>query len=115
MHKDTIAKYDKNLNTILESGASTAVIFGKSWLLHVSDILKVRPEENLELIHDSIAYLRQHGLEVIFDAEHFYQGFLNNSSYAKKVIESAIDAGSRCIVLADTNGGTPPSVVEKVT
>ena len=115
MHKDTIAKYDKNLNAILESGASTAVIFGKSWLLHVSDVLKVRPEENLALIHDSIAYLRQHGLEVIFDAEHFYRGFLNNSSYAKKVIESAIDAGSRCIVLADTNGGTPPSVVEKVT
>jgi 2-isopropylmalate synthase len=113
--KDTKPSSDPSLNSILDSEVKTAVLFGKSWLLHVKDILKVTPEENLSMIYDSVEYLRAHGLEVIFDAEHFYKGFATNKEYALKVLETARSAGSRAVVLCDTNGGTPPNVFYSVT
>ena len=114
-HKDKTPKGDSNLNSILDSGAGVAVLFGKSWLLHVNNVLKVSKEKNLELIHDSVNYLKSHGMEVIFDAEHFYQGFIDDSDYATSVLETARAAGSRTIVLADTNGGTPPNKIYEIT
>jgi 2-isopropylmalate synthase len=106
---------DKSLDEILASGVGTAVIFGKSWKLHVSDVLKVSDEENLNMIYDTVSYLVSHGLEVIYDAEHFYQGFLSDKEYALRSLKSAEDAGSATIVLADTNGGTIPSAVSAIT
>ncbi len=115
LHKDRKADEDSNLNSLIESGADVAVIFGKSWLLHVKSILKVSEQKNLDLIHDSVAYLRAHGLKVIFDAEHFYQGYLDNKDYALSVLKAAKEAGSDTLVLADTNGGTLPNEVYRIT
>lgn len=91
---------------LLDAGVKTAVIFGKSWDLHVKDVLKTTLEENLNMITDSIEYLRTNGLNVIYDAEHFFDGFKNNTDYALAAISAAADAGAQTIVLCDTNGGT---------
>lgn len=115
LHKDKTADKDSNLNEIINSGVDVAVIFGKSWLLHVDNVLKVPKEKNLELISTSVSYLKSHGLKVIFDAEHFYQGFLDSRDYALSVLKTAKEAGSEVLVLADTNGGTPPNKVYEIT
>ncbi len=96
---------DYNLNAIVKSGADTATIFGKTWILHIEKQLKISPEENLELIGESIRYLKKHLKEVIFDAEHFFDGYKDNMEYALKVLKAALDAGADFIVLCDTNGG----------
>ncbi|MFV1951930.1 MAG: citramalate synthase [Nitrospinota bacterium] len=109
---------DPNIRAILESKAEVATIFGKTWDLHVRDALKISMEENLELIYDSLAYLKSNLSEVIFDAEHFFDGFKRNPEYAMKTLKKAEDAGADCIVLCDTNGGTMPhemvSIFEKI-
>ncbi len=115
MHKDKKASEDQNLNSIIDSGVGVATIFGKSWLLHVNNILKVNKQDNLDLVYDSVDYLRKHGLKVIFDAEHFYQGYLDNRDYAISVLKAAKDAGSDTLVLADTNGGTLPQDIYRIT
>ena len=115
LHKDRRAAEDPNLNSIVDSGAEAASIFGKSWLLHVNNILKVSKQKNLELIHDSVTYLRERGMKVIFDAEHFYQGYLDDRDYAMSVLSTAKDAGSDTLVLADTNGGTLPGEICRIT
>ncbi|MEM1608713.1 MAG: citramalate synthase, partial [Ignisphaera sp.] len=86
----------------------TAVIFGKSWTLHVFEVLRASKEENLDMIYDTIDYLKRHGIEVIFDAEHFFQGFKEDPEYAMSVLKVAEEAGARVLVLADTNGGMMP-------
>ncbi len=113
--KDTRAEKDPTLNSILEADVNTAVIFGKSWTLHATDVLKISKEDNLNLIAESIEYLKQHGLYVIFDAEHFYQGFLEDKEYAMQVIKTAEEAKADVIALADTNGGTTPDKVYDIT
>ena len=91
-------------------------IFGKSWDIHVRDVLKISLEDNLRLIEDSLRYLKAHVAEVFFDAEHFFDGFKANREYALKVLQHAAAAGADCIVLCDTNGGTlPHDVREMVT
>jgi 2-isopropylmalate synthase len=99
---------DKTLNDLLATGTPTVTIFGKSWDLHVIDVLKVSLAENLELIEDSVAYLKQNGREVIYDAEHFFDGYLANPQYALETIKAAVRGGALTIVLCDTNGGTLP-------
>ena len=106
---------DQNLNAIIDSNVSMAAIFGKSWDLHVTRILKTSLEENLSMVLSSIEYLRQHGLEVIFDAEHFFDGYKENREYALKVLKAAEEAGARTIVLCDTNGGCLPHEVYEIT
>ncbi len=113
--KSAKAKDDANLNSIIESGAGTAVIFGKAWQLHVKDVLGISNEENLDLISESIEYLRSNGLEVIFDAEHFYKGYADNREYALEVLNAAAKAGAIRVVLCDTTGSTPPQTVYSVT
>lgn len=97
---------DVNLNAIIKSDVKIATIFGKSWDLHVKSILNTTLDENLNMVYDSIQYLKNHGLKVFFDAEHFYDGFKNNKGYAISVLRTAIEAGADLIVLCDTNGGT---------
>jgi 2-isopropylmalate synthase len=104
--KNTPPGRDGGLNRILESEVKTAVIFGKSWTLHIEAVLRTSREENLRMVAETIEYLREHGLEVIFDAEHFFDGFRENPEYALQVLEAAQEAGARTLVLCDTNGGT---------
>lgn len=109
--KELRAEQDPNLQAILESGVDVAVIFGKSWILHVREILRITPEENIQVITDSISYLRDHGLRVIFDAEHFFQGFYEDKDYAISVVKEASQAGASVVALADTNGSMLPHQV----
>ena len=109
------ADEDPSLKAIARSGAEVAVVFGKTWILHVDQVLKVSRQENLDLIHDSLSYLKSLGLKVIFDAEHFYQGFGADREYALEALKVAEEAKVDVITLADTNGGTLPSRVYEVT
>lgn len=93
----------------------TVTIFGKSWDLHVISVLNTTLEENLNMIFDSISYLKEHGLRVFFDAEHFYDGFKNNKDYAINVLKTAIEAKADVIILCDTNGGTLPHEFLEIT
>ncbi|MGC9105478.1 MAG: citramalate synthase [Thermoprotei archaeon] len=113
--KDLPAKEDPNLNSILKADVPAAVLFGKSWTLHVTDVLKATKEENLDIVYDSVNYLKSHGLTVIFDAEHFYQGYSEDPEYALSVVKTAEEAGADVIALADTNGGTLPHKVYEIT
>jgi 2-isopropylmalate synthase len=102
---------DENLREIVSTGAPVATIFGKTWDLHVTDALRVPLKKNIEMIEDSIAYLRSQGLEVIYDAEHFFDGYRTNPTYAIETLLAAQRGGAECIVLCDTNGGTLPHEV----
>lgn len=113
--KGVKSKDDSNLSAILKSGAEVAVIFGKSWTLHVHEVLRVSKEENLNIIHDSVSFLKSSGLEVIFDAEHFFQGFFHHKEYALSALKTAEEAHADVIVLCDTNGGTLPNQIFEAT
>ena len=95
-----------NITALLRAETPTVTIFGKTWDLHISEILNVSLNENLDMINESVKYLKSKGKEVIFDAEHFFDGYKNNPGYARKVLETALRAGADMIVLCDTNGGT---------
>ncbi|ULL14662.1 citramalate synthase [Paenibacillus sp. H1-7] len=112
--KDTLPENDMNLNRILEVGVPVATIFGKSWDFHVHQAIQTTLEENLAMIYDSVKYLKSHGLEVIYDAEHFFDGYKNNSEYALQTIKKAEEAGADWIVLCDTNGGSLPHEVTQI-
>lgn len=117
------AKYpvekDPNIRALLGSETKVVCIFGKSWNLHVKVALGVSLEKNLELIEDSVSYLKKKKKEVIYDAEHFFDGYKDNPSYALKTLKVAQEAGADWIVLCDTNGGTLPQelikIIRKVT
>jgi 2-isopropylmalate synthase len=106
---------DANLQTLLEAATPVVTIFGKSWLFHVHEVLRVTPDENLDMVGSSCAFLRDHQREVIFDAEHFFDGYADSPDYALAVLRRAAASGAGTIVLCDTNGGTLPHVIEKVT
>jgi len=97
---------DHHLKALIGSGAAVTTIFGKSWDLHVTQVMETRLEENLAMIRDTVSFLRQNGREVIYDAEHFFDGFRRNRDYALATIAAAAEAGADVIVLCDTNGGT---------
>ena len=108
------AEDDLNLQMLIRSGTDTVTIFGKSWILHVKNVLKTTPEENLKMISDSITFLKTKVTEVFYDAEHFFDGYKNNPDYAIKTLKEAQDAGANLIVLCDTNGGTMPDEVKNI-
>ncbi len=105
---------DDNLLALLDSGTSTVTIFGKSWELHVEEVMNNTLDENLAMIHDSVKFLKWNKREVIYDAEHFFDGYLNNREYALQTLTAAIEAGADYIVLCDTNGGTLPFELEAI-
>ncbi len=105
------ASDDVNLKALVASKTPTVTIFGKSWDLHVTDIIKTTLEENLNMISDSVAFLKKHKIEVFYDAEHFFDGYKNNPEYALKTVLAAQKAGADCIIFCDTNGGTLPEEV----
>ncbi len=106
---------DGNLQAILDAGTDTVCIFGKTWTLHVSDALGISKDENLSLIRSSVAHLRAHDRRVIYDAEHFFDGYAEDADYALATLQAAVEAGADTIVLCDTNGGTLPHDIERVT
>ena len=108
------ASDDANLNFLIESGTEVITIFGKSWDLHVTKVFGVSLEENLKMIDDSVRYLRSKKKRVVYDAEHFFDGYKANPAYALKAIGAAAAAGAETIVLCDTNGGTMPSEVAQI-
>jgi 2-isopropylmalate synthase len=105
---------DANLRALLESGAPVVTIFGKSWTLHVEEIMGNTREENLAMIADSITWLKAAGREVIYDAEHFFDGYEQDAAYALRTLEAAYRSGADAIVLCDTNGGTLPFRVARI-
>ncbi len=111
---DRTCETDENIQMLVQAETPVITIFGKSWDLHVEKALKIPLEENLELIYDSISYLKKHADVVFYDAEHFFDGYKNNPEYALKTIKAAEEAGADCIVLADTNGGTLPFEIEEI-
>lgn len=96
---------DPILKPLVESGAPVLTIFGKSWDLHVTDVLRTTLEENLRMIRESIAFLKRNCEEVVYDAEHFFDGYKANPEYALATLKAAEAGGADCIVLCDTNGG----------
>ena len=99
---------DPILRNLLEAETPTVTIFGKTWDFHVREVLRITLEENLALIEDSVAFLKAHGREVFYDAEHFYDGYRANPEYALATIGAAIRGGADMVILCDTNGGTLP-------
>jgi 2-isopropylmalate synthase len=99
---------DANIKALLDAQTPVVTIFGKTWLLHVREALQITEDENLELIADSVSYLKSRGKEVVYDAEHFFDGMKNDSAYAIKTLLAAEHSGADVIVLCDTNGGTMP-------
>ncbi|WP_338833355.1 (R)-citramalate synthase [Moorella humiferrea] len=108
------ADSDPNLLAIKEAGVKTAALFGKSWDLHVTAALETTLEENLAMIADSVAFLVAAGMEVIYDAEHFFDGFKANPDYALATLKAAAAAGAGWVVLCDTNGGCLPDEVAAI-
>jgi 2-isopropylmalate synthase len=106
------ASADRNLLLILRADTPVACIVGKTWDMHVREALRIPLEENLAILYDTIAYLKKHVDEVIFDAEHFFDGYHFNREYALSCLKSVEDAGVDLICLCDTNGGRLPHEVE---
>ncbi len=102
---------DGNVKALLEAGTKTVTIFGKSWDFHVTEVFKTSLKENLAMIRDTVDYLKSKKLEVIYDAEHYFDGFRENPEYAIKTIREAVTAGADMVVLCDTNGGSIPHQV----
>ncbi len=112
---DVNACDDEELVTLAECPTEWVAIFGKTWDLHVTDVLRTDLKENLRMIKDSIEFLKSKGKKVIFDAEHFFDGFNSNRTYAMRAVKTAIEGGADWIVLCDTNGGSLPELVGKAT
>lgn len=108
---DSSVADDASLGAILTCKTRAATLVGKSWDLHVTQVLGCSLDENLAICADSVRYLREHGLETFFDAEHFFDGYKANPQYAMKVLDAAAEAGASGLVLCDTNGGCTPDQV----
>lgn len=105
---------DPGLNALVNSGAKYACIVGKTWDFHMKHALGVSETENSKMIADSVAYLKKKGIEVQFDAEHFFDGFKANKKVALNAIKAAYEAGARWVILCDTNGGTLPHEIDAI-
>ncbi len=112
---DTTAETDKGLKAVLDAESPVVTIVAKSWDYHVTRVIRTDLEENLRMVDDSVAFLKKAGREVIFDAEHFFDGCRSNPEYARRVVHVAAQAGADCIVLCDTNGGTLTDEVARAT
>lgn len=106
---------DANLKSLISAETDAVAIFGKSWDFHVKEVLKTSEDENLSMIYETIYYLKKLGKYVVFDAEHFFDGYKNNKEYAIKTLKSAFDAGADSLDLCDTNGGTFPMEIYQIT
>lgn len=113
--KNIPVEEDENCAALLTAGTKWVAVFGKSWDLHVRDVLRTTLEENLRMIRDTVSFFKEHGRLVVFDAEHFFDGYRGSPDYARRAVLAARDAGADRVVLCDTNGGTFPEEVGRVT
>ena len=109
------AAEDGQLRALIDSKAPVITIFGKTWDLHATKVIRTTLEENLAMITDSVAFLKENCEEVVYDAEHFFDGWKNNRDYALKTLEAAAKGGAEWLVLCDTNGGTMPDECASIT
>jgi 2-isopropylmalate synthase len=112
---DVPADQDRGLAALIETEAPVCTIFGKSWRLHVTEVLRTTPGENLRMIADSVRFLKERGRTVIYDAEHFFDGYAADPDYARATLDAAAGAGADMLVLCETNGGAMPETVERIT
>jgi 2-isopropylmalate synthase len=110
-----LAENDDNIRSLLAAKTSAIAIFGKSWDYQVTEILRTTLAENLAMIGDTIRYLKAQGKEVVYDAEHFFDGYKSNAGYALQTLDAAAQAGADSLCLCDTNGGSFPDFVRDVT
>jgi len=106
---------DPGLAALVAAGTPVVTVVGKSWDLHVRDVLRCSPEDNLAMIADSVKYMKSKGLETIYDAEHFFDGYKADAEYALRTLQAAFEAGADCLALCDTNGGCLPHEVAEIT
>ena len=106
---------DDQVRLLLEAETPVVTIFGKTWLLHVEEVLRTTPDENLQMIGDTIRFLKDHGKFVIYDAEHCFDGFKDDPEYAQETFQAAARAGADIVCLCDTNGGSLPNEIREVT
>ena len=105
---------DPSIQALLKTELETLTIFGKSWDLHATEILGISLDENASLIEDTVSYLKKQGRRVIYDAEHFFDGYKKNPEYALRTIEAAVRGGADVVVFCDTNGGSLPNEVHRI-
>ncbi|MGB0387237.1 MAG: citramalate synthase [Ardenticatenaceae bacterium] len=108
-------KDDPNIQQLLAADTEIVTIVGKTWLLHVHEVLRVTPQQNLDMIERTVAYLRSQGRRVFYDGEHFFDGYADEPEYAIATLQAAVRGGAECVILCDTNGGSLPWQVEDVT
>ncbi len=113
-YKNTTCDADANIQALVEAETPVVTLVGKTWDLHVEKVLEADPEENLAMIQESVAYFKERGKEVIYDAEHFFDGFKANPDYALVTIQVAAEAGADNICLCDTNGGSMPWEIREI-
>lgn len=111
---DTPVEEDAQVRLLLEAETPVVTIFGKSWALHVTEVLRTTVEENRAMIRDTVAYLKKHGREVVYDAEHFFDGYKDSPEHALNALKAAAEGGADSLVLCDTNGGTLPGEVMEI-
>jgi 2-isopropylmalate synthase len=106
---------DPQVQLLLDAGTPAVCVVGKTWALHVTEVFQVSLEENLSMIADTVAHLKKHGREVLYDAEHFFDSYKEDPEYSMRTVASARNAGADIVVLCDTNGGSMPEEIERVT
>ena len=112
--KNSKVASDPNIKALVDAQTPVVTVVGKSWDLHVRDVLETTPEENLAMIEESVAYLKSLGKEVVYDAEHFFDGYKANEEYAVATVQAASRGGADILVLCETNGGSLPWEVEAI-
>jgi len=112
---DRAVEDDPQIQTLLDAETPVVTFFGKTWLLHVTEVLRTTGEENLAMIRDTARYLKENGKEVVYDAEHFFDGYKDDAEYAISTLKAAKEGGADIVVLCDTNGGTMPDEVATLT
>ncbi|MDY7037538.1 MAG: citramalate synthase, partial [Thermodesulfobacteriota bacterium] len=110
----TRTEENQDITALLKTETNTVTIVGKSWDLHACQILDISLDENLAMIEDTLIYLKNMDREVIYDAEHFFDGYKNNPAYTLNTVKAAINGGADVIVLCDTNGGTLPHEIRDI-
>src|SRR6266851_1882532 len=113
--KAVAVEQDEQVRLLLEAETPVVTIFGKTWLLHVKEVLRASPDENLAMIGDTVRFLKDHGKYVIYDAEHCFDGYKGDPAYALATYQAAEKAGADIVVLCDTNGGCLPVEIRDIT